>query len=205
MNCGFLGISEFDCVGKASCKVTLTLFSGSTAFPYCKWWKAGQSLVTNLKLVIYALILHTIWISYLPFRAVAMTLKLLLPATMALTLTWIFTSLDMDMVTWEIFATCMVAKVSVSCGITPPNSRTVMHTQWCSEVASEALVRPDSHWTVKATISQNVQTCWICNIHTYIYLFVGFNSPRKLLCTYEFLCIVMSLCCTWMGRTGGSI
>ena len=120
MNCGFLGISEFDCVGKASCKVTLTLFSGSTAFPYCKWWKAGQSLVTNLKLVIYTLILHTIWISYLPFRAVAMTLKLLLPATMALTLTWIFTSLDMDMVTWEIFATCMVAKVSVSCGITPP-------------------------------------------------------------------------------------
>ena len=102
MNCGFLGISEFDCVGKASCQVTLALFPGSTAFLYCKWWKAGRSLGTNLKLVIHTLILiYNLNFLSTIYRAVAMTLILLLPATMALTLTWIFTSLDMDMVTWN--------------------------------------------------------------------------------------------------------
>ena len=37
-----------------------------------------------------------------------MTLILLLPATMALTRTWIFTSLDMDMVTLDNHGSCYI-------------------------------------------------------------------------------------------------
>ena len=37
-----------------------------------------------------------------------MSLMLLLPATMALTRTWIFTSLDMDMVTLDNYGSCYI-------------------------------------------------------------------------------------------------